>query len=46
MVILFPGDRISDSLKVILPGMSMSKRCTFRWVARRAPVGEKVRDVL
>ena len=23
-----PGDSVSDSLKLILPGMSMSKRCT------------------
>ena len=43
---LLPGDRTSDSLNVILPGMSMSNRCTFRCVARRSPFGEKRRDVL
>ena len=45
-VSLLPGERTSDSLKVILPGMSMSNRCTFRCVARRSPLGENSRDVL
>lgn len=43
---LFPGDKTSDSLNVILPGISMSKRWTFRCVASSAPVGEKVSEVL
>lgn len=46
IVILLPGDRTSDSLKVIFPGMSMSKRWTLRWVAINSPDGEKVREVL
>jgi hypothetical protein len=45
-VTLFPGDKTSDSLNAILPGMSMSKRWTFRCVASSSPVGEKVREVL
>ncbi len=43
---LLPGESTSDSRKVILPGMSMSKRWVFRCVARRAPEGEKRREVL
>lgn len=46
MVTLFPGERTSDSWKEILPGMSMSKRWTFLWVARRSPFGENTRLVL
>jgi hypothetical protein len=46
MVSLLPGESTSDSRKVILPGIEMSKRCTLRCVARRLPLGEKVREVL
>jgi hypothetical protein len=45
-VTLFPGDRTSDSLNVILPGILMSKRCTFRCVASSSPVGENMSEVL
>lgn len=45
-MILFPGERTSDSLNVILPGMSMSNKCTFRCVVISSPDGEKVKDVL
>ena len=45
-VILLPGLSTSDSLKVIFPGMSMSKRWSLRCVAMSSPLGEKRRDVL
>lgn len=41
-----PDDSTSDSRNVILPGISMSKRCTFRCVARSLPSGAKRSDVL
>ena len=45
-MILLPGLRTSDSLKVILPGISISKRCTFLCVASSLPSGENSREVL
>ena len=45
-VSLFPAVSTSDSLKVIFPGMSMSKRCSLRCVAKSLPSGENRSEVL
>ena len=41
-----PGLSTSDSINLIFPGMSISKRWIFRCVARSVPVGENVKEVL
>ena len=41
-----PGVKVSLSKKVILPGMSMSKRCAFLCLASSFPSGPKTRQVL
>lgn len=46
MVMSDPGDRTSDSVNLILPGMSMSNKWILRCVATSSPLGLNVRDVL
>lgn len=41
-----PGASVSDSLNATLPGMSMSKRCTFLCFASSAPSGPNTQHVL